>query len=115
MEKFEVEGYVDARGAVAAVLTLVIGIAVVTLMNIFAGSLGAQVYAQVEPDISAISDINIQSYVKESITNSFKAQSTNAKYLNIIVLAVVIAVVMALVLGFASFTNMGYGGYGGVL
>jgi len=43
-----------AGGAVSAIVTLIVGVGVATLLMIFVGSLGGQTYEQVESDIDAI-------------------------------------------------------------
>ncbi len=77
------------------------------MVLIFVGILGGQTYQMTEADINAINDSQIQSYVKDAITNSFKALSQTGKYMPLIVLAVVISIVLALVI------NLGRGGMGG--
>ena len=114
-EEFCVEGYVRVGSEVGAIITLIMGVAISTLLLIFTGTLGGQVYSQVEPDITSISDTNIQTYVKEAITSGFKAQQTVGNYLPIIVLAVVVFIVIGLVLALGQGTGAYGGYYGGVL
>lgn len=112
--RFKVEGYARVGDEVGAVVTLIMGVAISTLLLIFTGALGGQVYSQVEPDLSSISDLNIQTYVKDAIVSGFKAQKTVGNYLPIVVLAVVVFIVIGLVLALGR-GSMGYGYYGGVL
>jgi len=105
------------KGAVqeqtGAVILLIMGVGIATLVLIFVGVLGGQVYSQVEPDITAINDTTIQGYVKDSITSGFKALKTTGNYLPIVVLAVIIFVVLGLVMGLGRTTSYGY--YGSAL
>lgn len=94
---------------VAAVLTLIVGIAVSTLVLIFTGSLGGQTWQLVESDVDAITNTTIQGYIKEAVVAGFKAQKTTGTYLPLIVLAAVIGLVLTMVLGMGSFG----GGYRG--
>jgi hypothetical protein len=107
--KYFKKGNIAAVGAVSAIITLIVGVAVATLVQIFTGALGGQTYNLVEPNINNISDATIKQYVKDSIVSSFSAQKQTSQYLPIIVLAVVIFIVLALVLGMGSLT----GGMGG--
>lgn len=92
---------------VSATLTLIVGMAVATLVLIFTGSLGGQTYNLVEPDINNITDATIKGYVQDGITSAFKAQKTTGDYLPLIVLAAVIGLVLTMVL---SFGGSGYRG-----
>jgi CHASE3 domain sensor protein len=100
-ESFEVQG--QAQGAVGAIITLVVGVAVATLILIFVGALGGQTYNLVEPDINSINNTTIQNSVKNSMASGFTALEQTGDYMPIIVLAVIISVVLALVLGFTAF------------
>lgn len=111
-EPFEVSG--QAQGAVGAIITLVVGVAVATLILIFVGALGGQTYNLVEPDINSINNTTIQNSVKNSIGSGFEALEQTGDYMPIIVLAVIISVVLALVLGFTAF-GQGGGGRGSAL
>jgi hypothetical protein len=94
-------------GAVGAIIQLIVGVGVATLVLIFVGTLGGQTYNLVEDDIDAISNGTIEASVKNSVISSFSALEQTGDYLPIIVLAVVISLVMFLVLGF---TSVGGGG-----
>lgn len=96
-------------GAVNAIVALIVGVGVATLVLIFVGSLGGQTYELVEADITAITNDTIENSVKNSIISGFAALEDTGSYLPIVVLAVIIAVVLALVLGM---TNVA-GGRGG--
>jgi hypothetical protein len=115
---YHVEG--DVQGSVFAIIFLIVGVGVATLVLIFVGSLGGQTYNLVEPDIDAISNDSIKNYTKDGIISSFKALKSTGSYLPIIVLAVVIFIVLGLVIGMTGITGpmRGYGGggyYGGAL
>lgn len=112
-EKFEMEG--QAAGAVGAIITLIVGVGVATLVLIFVGTLGGQTYNLVESDIDAINDTTIKTSVKSGITSGFEALDQTGNYLPIIVLAVVIFLVLSLVLGFTAFGRNGQMGGGSVL
>lgn len=108
MEQYKKHGF--AGGAVGNVITLILGVGVATLILIFVGSLGGQVWEMVEPDIDAITNETIRTSIRDSAISGFGALDTTASYLPIIVLAVVIALVLALVL---TFGGMGGGNSGG--
>lgn len=111
-EVYRKEGYV--QGEVGAIIALITGVGIATLVLIFVGTLGGQTYSMVETDINAINDTAIRGYVKDSITNSFKALSQTGKYMPIVVLAVIISIVLALVMGLGGRIS-GSGYYGGAL
>ena len=108
MRKINKKG--QAAGAVGAIITLIVGVAVATLVMIFSGALGGQTYNLVESDLDNISDETIKAHVKAGITSAFDAQEQTGNYLPLIVLAVVIFLVLSLVLGF---TALGGGRMGG--
>jgi hypothetical protein len=66
----------------------------------------------VQEDLDAISDSTINSSVHKAVQNSFEAVETTSDYMPLIVLAVVIGVVLAIVLGLGA---VGRGGYGSAL
>lgn len=94
-------------GAVGAIITLVVGMGVAVLLLIFVGTLGGQTYQLTESKIDEITNTTIKNYVKDSVVSGFSALKTVSDYLPIVGLAVIIAVVLALVLGF---TRVGQGG-----
>lgn len=105
MQAYEKKGQLG--GAVGAIVSLIVGVGVATLVLIFVGTLGGQTYNLVEADIDNISDATIKASVKGGITSGFEALEQTGDYLPIVVLAVVIALVLALVLSFTSFGGMG--------
>lgn len=105
---YKKEGYV--QGEVGAIIALITGVGVATLVLIFVGTLGGQTYGMVEEDINALNDSIVQGYVKDAITNSFKALSQTGKYMPIVVLAVIISIVLTLVMGLGGRTGGYYGG-----
>jgi len=90
----------QAAGAVGAIITLVMGVAIATLLMIFTGALGGQTYNLVEPDIDNISDADIKASIKAGIKSGFEAQEQVGDYLPIVVLAVIVFLVLGLVVGF---------------
>lgn len=106
---FEEQGFVDNQ--IGMIIQLVIGVGVAALVLIFVGTMGGQTYNLVESDIDSITDENIQASIKNGITSGFEAVETSGDYLPLIVLAVVISIVLALVLGMGRTTQY----YGGAL
>jgi high-affinity Fe2+/Pb2+ permease len=98
---YEAKG--QQTGAVGAIITLIVGVGVSVLVLIFVGSLGGQTYELVESDIDAITNTTISNSIKDGIVSGFEAMEQTGDYLPIIVLAVVISLVLALVLGFTAF------------
>ena len=113
--EYESEGYVTEN--IGAMVFLIVGVGIATLVLIFVGVLGGQVYQQVESDIDAITNTTIKNHVKNSIIAGFEALETTGNYLPIIVLAVIIFIVLSIVMGLGAFGGMGGGGanYGGAL
>lgn len=107
---YEAEG--QSMGAVGAIIGLIVGVGVATLVLIFVGVLGGQTYELTEDKIDAISNTTIKNYVKDSVVSGFSALKQTGDYMPIIVLAVIIAIVLSLVLGFTAF---GRGGAGSAL
>lgn len=94
-------------GAVQAVIALIAGVGVSTLVLIFVGALGGQTYNLVEPDLDSINDTDIKTDVKDGIKSGFSALKQTGDYLPIIVLAIVISLVLALVLGMTGVASGG--------
>lgn len=109
-EEYFLEG--QGLGATNAIIGLVTGVGVATLVLIFVGALGGQVYNQVEADIDEISNATVRESVKASIISGFDALETTGSYMPIIVLAVIITLVLALVLSMTVVTT-GVGGMRG--
>jgi len=105
--KYMLEG--QANVAVGSIITLIVGVGVGTLVLIFVGSLGGQTWQLVETDIDAITNTTIKDSIKNGVVSGFGALEQTGDFLPIIVLAVVISLVLALVLGFTSF-GRGVGG-----
>lgn len=91
---------------VGAIVTLIIGVGVATLVLIFVGVLGGQVYQQTAADIEAINATNptVYNYTNNAIVSGFKSLQITGNYMPIIILAVIIFIVLGLV------TNLGGGG-----
>ena len=98
------------QGAVGAIVSLIVGVGVATMVIIFIGALGGQTYNLVEEDIDGINDTAIKASVNNAITSGFEALEQTGNYMPIIVLAVVISVVLALVLSFTAFGGGRQGG-----
>jgi hypothetical protein len=96
--------------AVNAIITLAVGLAVVTMIQIFTGVLSGQTYELAEDKIDNITDTEIQGYVKDGIKSAFSAQKQNADFTPIVGLAVITAIVLMLILGFSNLGGMSYGG-----
>jgi len=111
---YQEEGYVQEN--VGAIIFLIVGVGVATLVLIFVGTLGGQTYSLVEADIDAISNNTTKEYIKEGIVSSFQALKQTGSYLPIVVLAVIIFIVLSLVIGLGGTASYGGGGYyGGAL
>lgn len=89
--------------AVGSLITLIVGVGVATLVLIFVGSLGGQVWNTVETDVDAITNDTIKQHIKTAVINGFDTLETSGSYMKLIVLAVVIGVVLIIVLGFTAF------------
>ena len=107
MEKSVYKKKGQIMGSVQAMIYLIIGVAVATLIIIFTTTLSGQTYQLVEPQINAITNTTIQGYVKSAAIAGFQAQSTTASYIPLIVLAIIIAIVLVTVLSYSSFGGMG--------
>jgi flagellar biosynthesis protein FlhB len=107
---FNKKGQVGAAGAVNAIIYLVMGTAVATILLIFSTSLSGQVYQTVETDIDSITNTTIKNSIKDSIVYGFDAMKTTGQYMPIIILAVVIALVLGLVVSFMYFGGGRMGG-----
>lgn len=112
-EEYEEEGFVQQN--VMAIVTLIVGVAIGTIVIIFAGALGGQTYSVVEDDINGINNTTISGYIKDGIISGFQALSQTGGYMPLIVLGVVIFLVLSLILGLGFFTMGGSGQSGGAL
>jgi len=107
-EPYEKSG--QANVAVGSIITLIVGVGVATLVLIFVGSLGGQTWELVESDIDAITNTTIKDSIKDGVVAGFDSLKQTGEFLPIIVLAVVISLVLALVLGFTNFGRTAGGG-----
>jgi hypothetical protein len=114
MEKYESKHMKKGNISVivGSIITLIVGLAIAGLMNIFTGTLGGKVYSQMEDDIDEITNTTIQGYVKASAVASFEAQADTAEQLPVIGMAVTISLVMLVILNMGNVGGMG-GGYRG--
>ncbi|MEE9364821.1 MAG: hypothetical protein V3U92_19645 [Cellulophaga sp.] len=99
-------------------ISLILGIGMVTFLQIFIGILSGQLYQQTEADINAITNNTTKNYIKASINNNFKAQATASQYTNLIVIAGVVSLIIVLIFGAFASVGLGtgamnYGGGGG--
>jgi hypothetical protein len=97
-------------GATGALIGLIVGVGVATLVLIFVGALGGQTYNLVEDDLDAINDTAIKTSVKAGIASAFEAQEQTGSYMPIIVLAVVIGLVLTIILGLGGMNGGSRGG-----
>jgi hypothetical protein len=112
--KYHKDGYVQE--AVAAIIFLIMGVGMATLVLIFVSVLGGQVYSQTAAQLLTINSTNTNVYgnVTGAIQSSFVALNTTGSYLPIVVLAVIIFLVLGLVMALTPGFTGGYGGgYGG--
>jgi len=100
----------QAGGAVSALITLIVGVGVATLVLIFVASLGGQVWETVEDDVDAITNETIRAHIRDGVVNGFDALEQTGEYMPLIVLAVVIGVVLLIILGFTAFGGGGMRG-----
>lgn len=105
---YETEGVIMG-GAVSAVIGLVVAGGIATVLIIFLSSLAGQTYDLVEPDIDSISNSTIKSSIKTSIVSGFDSMEKTAKYLPLIILAIVIGIVLTIILGIGAIGGMGGG------
>ena len=108
-QKYVKDGMVMG-GAVGAIIGLVVAGGISTVLIIFLSSLSGQTYELVEDDIDAISNETIKTSVKEAIVSGFDAQEKTAKYLPLVILALVIGIVLTVILGITNIGGMGGGG-----
>jgi len=116
MEKnklYRKKGQMVAGGAVTAILILVVGLSVVTLVLIFTGVLGGKVYNLVEDDINNISDTTIKTHIQDGIKAGFESNKETAEFMPVVSMAVIIFIVLSMVIGFTALT--GAGRQGGIL
>ena len=108
--KYYKKGQVQEQ--VGAIILLVMGVGIATLVLIFVGVLGGQVYSQVQGDLATLQNLpacwNGTAYtcyenttygnITGAITSGFKALNLTGSYLPIVVLAVIIFIVLGLVM-----------------
>jgi len=111
----EKEGFIQE--STGSIITLVVGIGIAVLVMMFISVLAGQTYLVVEDEIdynrhvnATISQTRIS--VFNSVESSFDAIEATGSYLPIVVLAVVITMVLALILGLIYTGNIG--GRGGL-
>jgi len=109
--KYSKKGYVQE--SVSAIIYLIMGVGMATLVLIFVSVLGGQVYQQTAANIASISDTGIRNNITAAIGSSFTALNTVGGYLPIVVLAVIIFLVLGLVMSLTPGFGRGGYGYGG--
>jgi hypothetical protein len=109
--EYKVEGQVT--DGVQAIVTLIIGVGVGTLVLIFVSVLGGQTYSQTATQLLSLNSTDPMAYnnVTAAIRQGFVSLNTTGSYMPIIVLAVIIFIVLTLV---TSLNKPAMGGmYGG--
>lgn len=103
--------------SVQAIVGLIMGVAIATLMIIFSSVLSGQVYTETQSDLVALNttDPTSYGYVEGAVQSSFKALGTAGGYLPIVVLAIIIFIVLGLVLSLGGGMGGNSGYQGGVL
>jgi len=101
-----------ANAAIGSIISLVVGVGIVTIVIIFIGVLGGQTYTLAQPNLNNITSQPVGTAINNSILSGFTTLQTTSSYVPLIVLAVIIFIVLTLVLGFTSFSGGG-GGMGG--
>jgi len=113
--KYKKEGYVQET--VGAIIFLIMGVGMATLVLIFVSVLGGSVYQQSQTQLLAINATSpgIYNNITGAIRSSFTALNTVGGYMPIVVLAVIIFLVLGLVMSLTpGFGGGGMGmGYGG--
>ena len=107
--KFNKKGNVAV--AVGGVISLIVGLGVATLVQIFVGVLGGKVYQQTEADINLISNSTVRDSIKNGIVSSFQANEQTGDMLPIVALSFMIILVLGLLVGMFQFG--GGGSFGG--
>jgi len=110
-KKYFREGFTG--GSVGAMITLVIGVVVITVIIILGGVLSGQAYNISEAKIDNISDATIKTYIKDSVKGGFSALKTTTDYLPLMILGIVLVLVLGLVLMLGR--GVGGGSNGGAL
>lgn len=100
-----------------AIIFMVVGFAIVSVLTVFTTTLSGQVYQQTQDEILEIDNETVRNYVNESIMASFESQAQVSDYLPLIALAVIITLVITLVVSgiagqFFGGGMIGGGGYG---
>lgn len=93
-----------------SIIGIVLAVGIATVITIFTGVLSGQSYQLSESKIAAINDSTIKGYVQDSITAGFSAQKQASEMMPLIVLASVIGIVLAVVVGMTAFGGSRSGG-----
>lgn len=106
--KYMKEGFV--ADSVSAIITLFVGMVVVSIVIVFGGSLSAKAYSLQEDDIDAITNTTIKTAVQNSVLSGFEAQEQTADFVPLVAMAVVVVLVLALLLSIPGVSGRGMGG-----
>jgi len=107
-QKYMKEGFVGE--SVAAVITLFVGMVVVSIVIVFGSSLSAKAYVLQEDDIAAITNSTIRQAVSNSVLSGFEAQEQTADFVPLVAMAIVVVLVLALLLSIPGVSGRGMGG-----
>lgn len=95
---------------VGAVIALIVGAGVSSLVLIIVSVLAGQTFQIAEPQIVAITNSTIEGKVRQSATAGFDALVTTGNYMPLIILAFVAFMVLGLVLSYQVFSGGRAGG-----
>ena len=98
-------------GSITAVISLVIGIIVATVVIIFGASISAKTYSLTSADIDAISNSTIKGYVQNGVASAFQAQASTGQYLPLVVLGFIVVIILSMIVGLMA-VGPGRGGGG---
>lgn len=103
-----------ANAAIGAIVALVVGVGVVSILIVFVGVLGGQVYTVSTNTFGNFSNTTMGNAVGTAVNTSFvqgfTTLQTTTSYVPLIVLAVIIFIVLTLVLGFTQVNSNGGNG-----
>ena len=114
MKKYEKKGQA-AMGAVAAIIILMVGSVIVTIVTVFGGAIAGTAYQVSETQINSITNTNVSGYIKDSAVESFKAMKNNSSYNTLVFLGVIVFIVLGLIMSLMTFTSGGMTRGGGAL
>jgi hypothetical protein len=98
------------QASVGAVIFLIVGMAIASMVNIFTGTLSGKTYSLMEDDIDSITNTTIKDSIKSGIISGFEAQKQTADFLPLIVMALVITIVLIVLLSIPMVGGIAGGG-----